>query len=152
FFITNRVRQRVYEFLACHGVFGVAPVMIPSREARIRTQVLATAHAIDAGSASLAQPCDSNPRSLRKPRGAHTALFDNAHNLVSGNPPRKPRREISFGDVKVGAAHAAGTNSNQNLAGSWIRNGRFEFLKRRRFDERRLMYRHRFQDYECPPQ
>ena len=81
----------------------------------------------------------------------HSALLDGAYNLVSGNHPRKPRREIAFGDVQIGAAHAAGTNSNQNLARSGIRDGRLEFLQRRRFDERRRIYRHRFQDCESLP-
>ena len=53
-----------------------------------------------------------------KSLGRGAELFDDADDLVSGDDAGMFWRKVAFGQVKVGAADAAGDDAHQDLAGA----------------------------------
>ncbi len=142
-FIAERSRQRVREVFAHDGVFAVAAVVVVAGEARIWTKIFAAATAIDADAASLAQPCYPDAIALLEAACADAALVDDAHHFMPRYDSRMMRWQITFGDVKIGAAHSARFHAHSNFALARLGHGGVDRVERIGFDRRGLLDHHR---------
>jgi len=102
--------------LVDHGVLGVAAVGVPAGEAGIGAEVLGSPAAPPAPAAGAAQPGDTGPLPEGEAAGTLPPGVDHADDLVAGNDPGPAGGQIPFGQVQVGAAHAAGHHLEADLA------------------------------------
>ncbi len=111
------LRQPVGERRRDDGVLGEAPVHVPTGVARLGAEVLGARAAPGAMAAGTAQPSDPHAVAvtetvLVRPAGDHPA-----DDLVSRHGAGPARGEVPFGEVKVGAAHAARGHPQQHVPG-----------------------------------
>ena len=95
-----RARHRVLRVTAVHGVSG---------EDRRIAQVLLAAPAVLAGPVDAGHPGHPEARACRNPRLS-------PDNLVAWNHVIAQGLQLAFDDVKIGAAHPASQNAQQDLA------------------------------------
>jgi len=103
------------------GKFRVAAVDLVAREARFRAEILATASAVAAMSARAPEPWHADASADGVLGDAGAALDDCADDLVTRNYRHLRVGQLAFDEVKIGAADAAGADSDQHLPGSWRR-------------------------------
>ena len=109
--------QRVRESGWDRGEFGVAAVGVPAGVARLRAEILLAAHTELALPAGMAQPGDADTiADLEIAAGVRAHRDDLANDFVSGHDGGPVHRQVAFGDVQVGAAHAAGVHGDKELA------------------------------------
>ena len=110
-------RQPVRESGWDGGEFGVAAVGVPAGVAGLGTEILLPAHTELALPAGMPQPRDTDTiADLELAAGARALRDDLANDLVSGRDGGPVHRQVAFGDVQVGAAHAAGVHGDKQLA------------------------------------
>jgi hypothetical protein len=115
------VRKLIDKVLAGYCVLGVATVDGVSGKDRRIAQVFEPATAIEAISVDSSNPGDTDASSLRQLAGR--ALDDLSYDLMTGDQRLLAERQVSFGDVEIGSADAAGTNPEKNLARGELRGG-----------------------------
>jgi hypothetical protein len=97
--------------------------------------------------ARLAQPRDTDARTRGgKPRAFGAASNDRSDDLMAGDDPRMARRQVALGDVEVGAANAAGLDTDENLARAGFGFRKLDRAQRIGFDRGGCVYGHRFHD------
>ncbi len=145
--VTEPVRDRVGEILAHHDELGIAAIVIVTREPGVQAEIFAAAPAIRALAAGLAKPCDTDTRARAgKTRAFGAASDDRSDDLVAGNDSRMARRQVALGDVEVGAANAAGLDTDENLARARFGVRKLDRAQRIGFDRGGRVYSHRFHD------
>ena len=117
--------------------------MVVAGEARIGTKIFAAATAIDADAASLSQPCYPDAIALLEAACADAALVDDANHFMPRYDSRMARWQITFGDVKIGAAHSARFHAHSNFALGRLGHGGVDRMERIGFDRRGLLDHHR---------
>ena len=143
--VTEAVGYRVGEILAHDHELGIAAVVIVTGEPRAGAEIFAAAAAIRALAAGLAQPRDADARaSGGKTRASGAASLDRADYLVAGDDSRMARREVALSYVKVGAANAAGLDTDENLARPGFGVGKLDRAQWIGFDRGGRVYGHRF--------
>ena len=103
---------------------GVPAVVVPSRERRLRAQVLVAASAELAPSARARQPGDADPVAQGETRGVGAERVDDADHLVAGDDVGAMDGQVSFGDVEIGPAHAARRHLHPDLTRARVGEGR----------------------------
>jgi hypothetical protein len=97
--------------------------------------------------ARLAEPCDTDAHARGGKTRAFGATSDHrSDDLVAGNNSRMARRQVALGDVEVGAANAAGLDTDENLTRSRFGVWKLDRAQRIGFDRRGRVYSHRFHD------
>ena len=114
--VVEPVGQRVRVALVDDGPFGVAAVVVPSREPGRDAQVLVAAHAEATHAAGVAQPRDPDAVADREPRRARAARVDSTDDLVTGHDTEPPRLQVALGEVEIGPADAAHADRDADLA------------------------------------
>jgi hypothetical protein len=101
------------------NVFGVTTVDGVAGEDGIIAEVFQLVMAVPATAVNSAHPRDADAGACGK---FGSGSFDDlADDLVAGNQARTKRRQVSFDDVKVGAADSAGEHSKDDVAGLELR-------------------------------
>ena len=140
-FVAEPVGNRVGEVLAHHHEFGVAAIVVVTGKPRVRAEVLAAAPAPGALAAGLAQPGDADPRAGgSEARASGATAYDRADDLVTGDDSRMARRQVALGDVEVGAADAAGLDTDENLARAGLGHRKLNRKQRIGFDRAGRVY------------
>jgi hypothetical protein len=111
--IVERGGQREYEIRTGERVFRVTSVDAVSGKGRRVAKVFQTVPAIPAASIHAAHPGDPHAGAHRQLRGG--AARDFSHDLMARDERLTQRRQLSFDDVQVGAADAAGADPQQNF-------------------------------------
>jgi hypothetical protein len=111
------LRKRVHEIFGSHEVLGVASVHHPPREDGTLAEVFAAGTAELADSARPVQPGNADARPRWESGGAGSMGFHHSDYLVAWNYGRFLGRQFAFGHVQVGAAHSAGMDPDEHLAG-----------------------------------
>ena len=126
--------QRVRVALVDNGPFGVAAVVVPSREPGRDAQVLVAAHAEATHAAGVTQPGDPDAVAHREPRRARAARVDSTDDLVAGHDTEPPGLQVALGEVEIGPADAAHADRDADLSGRRRRLRAFHGLERMRGD------------------
>jgi hypothetical protein len=128
--VSEYVRKAVGELLVYHRVFGVAPVEIPTGEERAHAEVLTTSAAEPADSAGVRQPGDADPFTDVEAVRTGSQTVDGADHLVARNNLGVSRREVSFGQMEIGATDSAGPDPYPHLTGAGFGNRAVEGTER----------------------
>src|SRR2546427_354769 len=104
-----------------HRVLRVTAVEVVARKARPLAQVLARRAAEAALATRPAKPGHAHPVAGREAIDARTRFRHAAHDLVAEHEGQLGVRQLAIGNVEIGAAHATGTDLDQELAGSRLR-------------------------------
>ena len=96
--------------------FRVAAVVVPSREARLETQVLVTALTEAADATRAAQPRDADAIADLEARRALAEHVHPSDDLVTRDDARAARQEVALGQVEICPADAADVHSHPHLA------------------------------------
>jgi hypothetical protein len=112
--VAQAVRKRIDEVGAGNDTLGIAAVDRPPGELGQLAEVLAAAQAVAAAAACAGQPRQAHPLA---------GAGDPSHHLVPDDHRRSPHLEVAAGDLQVGAADAAGTDLDQQLALAGLRVG-----------------------------
>src|SRR5471032_1279677 len=99
------------------GVVRVAAVHVIAGESRAAAQVLATAGAVRARAAGVAEPGDADAIAGMQMRHAVAHDLDYPDDLVSGDDRDLDGRQFTVEDVEIGPADAAGAHAHQHFAG-----------------------------------
>src|SRR5215218_1824037 len=100
------------------GVFSISAVSVPTGVKRIRTQILPAPSAEDASTAGMPQPCDAHAvADVEFVAGILPERHDLGHHLVPGDHALPVHRQIPFGDMQIGATHAAGAYRDEEFTG-----------------------------------
>ena len=105
------------------AVVAVAAVQGVAGEARVRAQVLPAAPTIAAGAAGPAEPGDADALPFGEAIHTRAERRDAPHNLVPRHHRQPGLREIAVHHVEVGAADAAGRDTDQDFARTRLGNG-----------------------------
>src|ERR1035437_2347203 len=143
FLIAERIGKSIGEILPHDGPFAVAAVVVVAGEARVRAEIFAPATTIDANAAGLAKPCDPDSIAILETSGVDAALVHDADHFMTRNDSRVARRQVAFGNVKIGPAYAASAYPHENFARPRLGHGCVDSVKRIRFDRRGLFDHHR---------
>jgi hypothetical protein len=114
--IVETIRKREDKRRVGYRPFGETAIRVESREVRVRAQVLLAAVAGVAVAAGPAQPGDSHPAPDRGSRHAFAEPLDLAHYLVPGDARVRRRNDLTFGQMEIRVADAAGANTHEDLA------------------------------------
>ena len=121
--VVEIVRQAVGVRLRHDRVFGVPAIVVPTREAWRQAEVLAAGRTEPTRAARAPQPRDADPLAGDEPIGVLTEEVDIPDDLVAGNDARTMDREVTRGDVQVGATHAARGHPDADLGPPGDRDG-----------------------------
>ena len=113
-------RERIDEVGTCHCVLRITAVDGVSSKDRRIAEVLEAAPAIRTISVDTADPRNTYAGSGRQ--GGRCTLYDFAYDLMAGDEWLHSRWQFSLDDVKIGAAHAAGSDLQKHLTrrGHWL--------------------------------
>src|SRR5690606_29161889 len=101
-----------------HGVLGVAPVDLISREDSALAEVLRAPTAKRALPAGPAEPGHTDALALDEALDLAAERRDRAHDLVAEDQRQLRLGELAVEHVQIRPAHAAAANANQDLVGS----------------------------------
>ena len=106
----------------CSGAreLGKAAIAIPAGEDRQGAQVLAAFAAEPADAACPGEPRDSRPVSGHPALDVRARRLDAPDDLMPEDDRQLPRCEIALGELKVGSAHAARRDTQEQLARSGL--------------------------------
>jgi hypothetical protein len=107
----------------CDRVFREATVDLISRVARVAAQILSLRAAEHARAARSAEPgnADAVARSMRGDVRANR--FHASDDFVAGYDGNLRVREVAVHDMKIGSAHGARRDSDEDVTGAWRWNG-----------------------------
>ena len=114
--VRERVGQRVGVRLVDDRVLGVAAVDVPAGEARREAEVLASGGAEATRAARVRKPWHADAVTQSPPQRARSELVDDADDLVARRDAGAVHRQVTLGHVEVGAADAADTHAQPDLA------------------------------------
>jgi hypothetical protein len=114
--VLDLLGQGVGEPLVDQARVGVATVDVPAGEGGRRAQVLVAPAAVRAGAVGAAEPRHTDPVADGKPGRAGAERVHPAHDLVARRGGRTVRRQVTLGEVQVGAAHPATADPHSDLA------------------------------------
>src|SRR6202050_4717586 len=115
FFIAKRVGNAIREVFSNRRAFGVSTIVIVAGEFRVGAEVLAPAFAVDAGAASLAQPCDADALPDLESRASRTYRLDDADDLMARNDVFAMHRQGAPGNLQLRGASPATSPAPQDL-------------------------------------
>ena len=102
------------------GVFRIAAIDGVARVGGVVAEILAVPAAERAGAVDAAEPGDAGAMTDADGVDAGAEFFHAADDLVSGRNSIAQRRQLTGGDVEIGAAHATGFDLEENLARSGL--------------------------------
>ena len=127
------LRQRGAEVRPRHGILGIAAVHRVAGKGRMVAQVLVPLAAQQARAVDAAHPRDADAPANHILRYTGAGLLHAAHDLVARSHRIAQRRQLTHGDVQVGAADPARFHAQQHLALRRLRNR--QILDRQRIGE-----------------
>ncbi len=139
--VVNSCRKRVRERLVDQAEVCIAAIAIPAGEGGRDAEVLGAAATESAAAIGAAEPSDADPITERKPACAITQRIDDSNYLVARGDVVMFGRQISLGQVQIGAADAAAVDLDANLLGKRVGHSAFHAPQRFALDRPRLMYR-----------
>ena len=149
-FVVDRIRNRICEIFAHGGEFGIAAVMIPTRETCIGAEVLSTAPAVGAHAAGFTQPSDADSRPDGEAFAPRPELLDDTDHLVTRDDLRMLRLEVTLADMQIRSADATRLYPHEYLALTGNGHPHLNRSQRVRFDLRRTFEHHRVHARHTP--
>ncbi len=154
FDIVVHLREGVGVRLVDDEILGIAAVDVPAGEEGRDAEILAIAPAEPTHAARAREPRHADAVAERETTRAVTQLLDGPDGFVTGHDVAPLRRQVAFGEVQVGAAHAARMHAHSHLTGSGHRVGPVDELERAVVDRPRIGHyprAHRARCYvQCP--
>src|SRR5215471_612783 len=111
--IVERLRKRKHKVAAGECIFPISTSDGVAGEGRRVAKILKTFLTIRTGAICAAKPRHAHSRAQRNIW--RTTLNNLSYDLMAGNDPHLLRRQLSFDDMKIGAAHATGAHAQQHV-------------------------------------
>jgi hypothetical protein len=124
------IRDRICELLIYNSELSVPAGLVIAGKPSAFAQVLLTAPAVNAFPARMAQPCYADSLADLKSLRSCPELIDYPHDLMSRDDRMSREGQLTFDNVKVRAADAAGPYPDPDFRRAGGRIGKLHPLKR----------------------